>query len=97
MKWQLTVNDASIIVSIDDGDPNEVFPIAYEGSEGAIAIAKGLLKYSHGAFGHLIGDATSAIDLDFAMHSPDLEVLSPTLIEGDRPDYNPNIPRGAVT
>ena len=89
-----------IIVSLDSDDQNESAAIAYEGEPVMVRSVRDALSGSYGAFGHLITDSTTPIDLAAAMQGQDMERFTPQLIEGAQlveGTWNPGIPPGAKT
>lgn len=88
-----------IIVSLKSDDPNKSARIEYEGDDYLIRVIKGWLEHEYGAFGHLIGNGTTPIDLNAAMHSKNASAWSPEIIEGHDlvKRYDPGIPPGAMT
>jgi hypothetical protein len=96
-KYEINVDNDKIYVSISANSPNERALLIYEGSEKGVAMVRDFVKNSYGAFGHTIGEATSPIDLHYAMSNQ--KVFQATLIEGQdlAEKYDPDIPEGAVT
>lgn len=86
-------------VWIDSKDPNASAKIQYSGNEVMVDVISDRLARQYGAFGHLIGSATTPIDLDAAMKSPEMKEYRPQLIEGEDmvKKYDPKIPKGAIT
>jgi|GEM_PF-2044325 len=99
IRYRLSWLEDEVIVSLDVKDPNEIAPIKYEGEAYLIKSVRLWLEKEDGAFGHIIGDRTCAIDLDAAMHSDAMQQFEPELIEGGElvKSYDPGIPDGAVT
>lgn len=99
IKFRLQIGEASVEVSIAVDDGNKTGIIEYEGDADIVELLRDLLAFEYGAFGHLIGSATTPIDLDAAMKSPALAQWQPELIEGAElvASYDPGIPEGAVT
>lgn len=98
IKYQLPI--LGVIVSLDSDSPNESALIEYEGiSPENVAIARSYLSREYGAFGHLIKDACTPLDLDAAMRKPAMQRYLPEIVEGEElvQRCRPNIPPGAVT
>lgn len=91
------------IVSLNSKIPNVGAKIEITTSTGGddrfIPIIRNWLQHECGAFGHIIGEATTPIDLDAAMHSKDALEFRPEIMAGAElvKSYNPGIPEGAVT
>lgn len=95
-KFQVSVNGQPIEVWVDTTNPNRSVEIEFSEN---VEEFKEWLSYQYGAFGHLIGDATSPIDLDYALTTPEAkQKYNPRLVgEGVVTSYDPDIPDGAVT
>lgn len=86
-------------VSLDVNDPNDYAEQKWEARNAmAIDILKRNLDRASGAFGHLLSDITTPIDLYYALFT-NLERFSPVVVEGAElvEVYDPGIPEGAVT
>lgn len=106
IQYRITTNNAEVIISLDADDPNHFADIQYEGDSDLLEIVTMWLPFAFGAFGHLIGENTSPIDLDAAIKKG----LKPLLLKF-MPDYkwelligadlvkiyDPCIPPGAFT
>lgn len=83
-----------IIVSVDADRPNQTAAIAAEGiaPEGFL----NWLSERRGAFGHSIEDATTPIDLHYAIATSGFPF---EVLEGEKlvEKYDPDIPEGAMT
>lgn len=99
IKYRLQIGESAIEVLIAVEDGNATGELLYEGDAERVASFRSLLAYQYGAFGHLIGSATTPIDLDAAMRSPAMAQWQPELIEGAAlvASYDPAIPEDAVT
>ena len=66
------------------------------GDESLIERVRYKLSRSYGAFGHGINNATSAIDLHFALRGEDFKEYNPQMTEGAGivKSYDPEIPKG---
>lgn len=86
------------IVSLDARDPNEYAEIEYSGDKELTDTVRSWLSSAAGAFGHLIGERTTAIDLDAALKGTEAERFNPQLIEGEQlvAIYDPQTPNTAV-
>lgn len=95
LKYQLR----GAIVSLDSSSPNQSAEIQYQGLPATVAEIKRTLSSSYGAFGHLIGNSATPIDLDAAMKSERMKPYNPKLMEGEDlvQKYDPEIPPGAIT
>ncbi|MEH1789643.1 MAG: hypothetical protein V7L23_29835 [Nostoc sp.] len=95
-KYQL-INEVIVVLNVTSG--NEKSKIIYEGDLDSIAVIRNFLETSYGAFGHIIGDATTPIDLHYAFSSKQAQQFQPKLLEGEDlvKSYNPEIPDNAVT
>lgn len=91
--------DTEAIVSLDVDDPNATAEITFEGDNTLIERCKLFLATATGAFGHLIEDRTSAIDLDYAFKSDEGQTYSPEIIKGKKliKNYDPGIPEDSFT
>lgn len=91
--------DREITASIAVNSPHETAEIIYSGDEFLAQQVKEVLSLSIGAFGHLIGSKTTAIDLDAALKSDRFKEYKVQLIEGEDlvKSYDPGIPEGAIT
>lgn len=92
------LNDV-VYVSVDSTNPNRASAISYSGNPEVIAEIQEWLTYEYGAFGHSIGNNTTPIDLDAAMHSKEAKQFKPKIVVGAElvKNYDPGIPEGAVT
>lgn len=99
IRYRLGLPEGQVIVSIAANNGNHSGLIQYEGEAEAIEVLKEELPLLCGAFGHLIGDTTTPIDLDAVMHKPDMQRFTPELLEGAElvERYDPGIPEGAIT
>lgn len=88
-----------ITIWLDADDGNESAMIQFEGDEGTIEIVRDRLLRSYGAFGHLMSESTTPIDLDAALRGENFRLFKPQCIEGAElvERYDPGIPPGAVT
>jgi hypothetical protein len=87
-------------VSVSSKDADQGAPIQYDGDELAIAAVSHALRSQCGLYGHLIGEATTPIDLVIAMGSPEMQGFSPELIKGKEivRDYKtPELPPDIAT
>ncbi|UIE40160.1 hypothetical protein [Leptodesmis sichuanensis] len=67
----------------DLSDPNKSAIIKYSGSKVGIPWVKDWLSQQAGLFGHLIGDATTAVDLNSALSTPEAKKeFDPQLVKG---------------
>lgn len=89
----------NVIVFLESDDPNASAAIQCEGDAERVEVARYYLSAQYGAFGHLIGSATTPIDLDAAILSPKMQEYRPELVEGAElvEKYDPGIPEGAIT
>jgi len=99
LRYQLKDN---ITISLDSNDPNKAAEIQVEGQKGdeeAVASVKNQLLRSYGAFGHMIRETTTPIDLNAALESGDFKEFRPQIVEGEElvKLYNPKIPPDAQT
>ncbi len=101
IKYQVTDDVLRIInIELDADTGNSFASIEITGDADLKAIVEDILATSYGAFGHSIGsNATSPIDLDAALKSPNFDTFAVELIEGFElvSSYDPGIPEGAVT
>lgn len=99
IRYRLELPEGAVTVSIASNDGNTTDQIIYEGEAEAIEALKDELPVLTGAFGHLIGSATTPIDLDAAMQRSEMQAYKPELLEGRElvQRYNPGIPDGAKT
>lgn len=96
--FELTTNWGLVTVSLDAPDDQTTVPIHYEGESLAIQAVKRWLPYQGGAFGHLIGNATTPIDLHACMVLNIDSAFQPRFKEGSIPQaYELDIPDGAVS
>jgi hypothetical protein len=96
IKYALTINGNPASVAVDSNDPNASAFIKITGDDGTFA---DWLALQCGAFGHLIGESTSPIDLDYALSTADAQQWQPTIIEGSEMvvNYKSYLPDGAVS
>lgn len=92
--YSLMNGAVTVSIDADASEPHKRTPIVYTGE--MVPYAQDILSIQYGAFGHLIGDATTPVDLDAAMQKPDMQAMTPVLVQGlDVEDYDPGIPEGA--
>lgn len=60
-------NSQNVLVVLDTDDVNTRTLIEYQGQSQDILIIKKWLSLQTGVFGHILGDATTPMDLDFVM------------------------------
>ncbi|MGL5923833.1 hypothetical protein [Chroococcidiopsis sp.] len=100
IKYELIDNvRRTITISLEASSPHERASIVVNGDESLKAIATDILSRSHGAFGHIIGEITSPIDLDSALHGSAFKDYRIELTQGKElvSSYDSGIPEGAVT
>ncbi|OKH14834.1 hypothetical protein NIES592_08125 [Fischerella major NIES-592] len=97
IKYEVKTVNSTIYVSLNTKYPNERALLNYEGDSSTISNFRQFLENAYGAFGHTIGQATTAIDLHYAMSNQ--QQFEARLIEGQDlvTKYDPEIPDGAVT
>lgn len=95
VKFEAQIGDGVAYVSLETTSPNEGGSLIFEGDDKAVEDLRKFLKNAYGAFGHTIGETTSAIDLHYAMLNQ--AQFDARLIEGEIKEYDPEIPDGAVT
>lgn len=78
MKYHFPLN--GVTITLATSDPDESAVIQYEGPEDAVFFYKTLISESYGMFGHPIDDATTPVDLNFAIQQ--LFRGQYTLVEG---------------
>lgn len=89
-----------VTIKLDSDKPNIAAPIQIEGLEVFVEDVRRILRTATGAFGHLIGEGTTPIDLHAAIsNSSELAEYEPKIIEGEDlvKSYNPQIPKGSIT
>jgi len=88
-----------ITVSLNSNDPNKSAKIQIEGDEEVVAMVRDRLLSSYGAFGHLIRETTTPIDLNAALKSGNFRLFQPQIIEGAElvKVYDPKVPPDALT
>lgn len=94
-QYQLTHSTGFVLVSLATNDPNSFVPIEFEGESGAVAEIREWLYYQTGAFGHLIGEKTSPMDLQSAMARA--TKYSHKRVQGEAAEYLSWLPPGAVS
>lgn len=92
----------AVEVSIDSESPDVPAKIVYRNRvEGLdmIEVARRTLSSAYGRYGHLIGDATTPIDLAVAIDSPAIQQYAPELERGAEivKNYKSPIPKGSVS
>ena len=100
ISYQISTFIGNATLKIDVSDPNELGLIIYQGDEEVVKLIRSNLRTSYGAFGHLIGDRTTPIDLDAALKQPPFTAqYNIKLTAGSQivTEYNPGIPREAQT
>ena len=80
IRYRLTVEDRTVWVKLDVDRDDEVATIRCEGASADIALVKSRLHVSHGLYGHLIDERTTAEHLDVAMRGPWLTPFHPRRI-----------------
>lgn len=97
IEWELAAEQ--VLISLDVTTPNESALIRYSGDANTIAMVKRRIQQECGMFGHRIGNATTAVDLNVALSAPALVRFSPKLKLGSEiiQNYKLDIPSGAVT
>ena len=95
LKYEVNFQGSIFFVSLDSSSGNARSQINYEGADSTEL--RSLVSRMTGAFGHLIGEYTTPIDLHCAFLNQG-ELLA-TLIEGKElvKSYDPEIPEGSVT
>lgn len=100
VSYQIKLPIGTVIISLEVDDPNTPVALNYSGEPQAIALVQEVLQSSCGLYGHLIGDRTTAIDLDAAINSQAMNQFQPDLIEGREiiEAYTPeSFPEGMVS
>lgn len=94
LRIEVQYSDRPITVSLDADNPNEMADIAIAGD--IPELFEYWLSSQYGAFGHMIGDATTPIDLHYAIVSSGFPFK---VLEGEKlvEKYDPDIPDGAMT
>jgi hypothetical protein len=97
IKYEVNVGDNIIFISLNTSSPNERAVLIYEGDSSGIGNFKTFLENTYGAFGHTIGETTTAIDLHYTMSNQ--QQFQAKIVEGQDliTKYDPEIPDGAVT
>lgn len=95
IKYEIKVGSSTIYISLNANSPNERGLIIYEGNSSSVSNFKTFIEKSYGAFGHIIGQATTPIDLHYAMSNQ--QQFKAILIEGEITSYDPEIPDGSIT
>lgn len=71
-------------VFMDVNTPDETAPLQYTGNNG-VQWVKDWLPRQYGIFGHIIGESTTAIDLNAALSTPQAKkAFAPQLIQGSK-------------
>lgn len=97
IKYRLDVAGLKASITLKETDPNTGSAIVVKGDPEAVETVNFWLSSAYGAFGHLIGNYTTPIDLAAAMNK------SPSYIEvvessGPVPQkFDPKIPKDAMT
>jgi hypothetical protein len=96
--FKIEFGEKQATVSLSSKGPNDYAEQRWEGRPEPVAMVRRYLDGASGAFGHLLDDVTTPIDLHYAVFSR-LERFSPVVVEGaDLVEvYDPGIPEGAVT
>lgn len=99
LEYQVIVNGDRLNVSLDTTNPNERAQLTYQGSKEAISSFRPWLSRRTGAFGHLLKEATTPIDLHYVMNSSTAVKYSPVLVNGNDivQKYDPQIQANEVT
>lgn len=100
ISYTLTVGSNPITISLDVDNPNERTPILYQGDRKSVEEIRDWLKFEPGAFGHLIGEITTPVDLHYVMtSSPEAAQYTPVLTIGADlvTSYLTNIPPDATS
>lgn len=71
IQWTVTnlIEDQTAIVSLNVSKPNQEAPIQYKGDRELVDFIKNQMATAIGAFGTLVGDRATPIDLDHALKS----------------------------
>ena len=88
-----------VTVRLNSNDGNESAMIEYDGEPDMVEMVRDRLLQSYGAFGHMIRESTTPIDLDCALKSEKFRLFRPQCVEGAElvERYDPGIPPGAIT
>lgn len=94
--YSYQVQTYDVTVSMTAANSNTFAPISYEGHTAAKRIVRSMLDRAYGAFGHTFDpDTSTPTDLDAALNSTfGRENVQRT---GAAPNYDPGIPKDAVT
>lgn len=97
--YQLSSFLGDVTVSLDVSSRDETALIYCQGDEDAVSLVYPDIKASYGAFGHLLGERTTAIDLSAAMHKDPLLQYQPQLTSGEElvASYEVELPEGEFT
>lgn len=97
IRYELRAVD--VIVSVNSSNPNTSAAIAFQGAPEKVERVRSRLSLCSGAFGHLIGESTTPIDLHAAMNQPEMQQYLPVLVQGTElvQNYDPDIPGDSVT
>lgn len=97
IRYDLRYKNSVASVILNAKGPDQSAPIQYEGSPEVVSLIKDWLPSAYGAFGHLIGERTTPIDLKVAMLKlPKGWTIAASM--GDIPEtIRANIPDGAMT
>jgi hypothetical protein len=82
IRFRVQTAHGPVEISIDVDAPDTVGPLVYAGDDDAVDVARTLLSMACGYRGHIIGDATTPVDLHTALM--ELPKLVPELLEGDK-------------
>lgn len=89
-----------MFVLLDAQSAHQKAPIQYKSDdEAAIAQLQEWLECQGGAFGHILRDRTTPLDLEAVLTRPAAQQFSPKRISGGElvQDFDPGIPDGAMT
>jgi hypothetical protein len=80
IRYQLTIEGRTVSVILDADRDDEAATIRCEGASADVALVQSRLHVSHGLYGHLIDERTTAEHLDVAMRGPWLTPFHPRRI-----------------
>lgn len=97
MIYRLYTVAGVVEVTVRAESPVGLAPISYQGNPKAVQTVREWLSEERGLTGHILGEFTSPVDLQYVLESPAAGVYSPELLEGTQlKNVSLGIPEGAV-
>lgn len=98
IRYQLDTDFGFVYVELPATEIEQTVKLSYRGNKDATATVQRWLSFACGIYGHQIGEATTPLDLSWAMRSQQAAQFQPVLLEGeDILEQEPtSLPPGAI-